>query len=169
MEDMYLELEFFGCIESTEAFKALVGALAKLDTYEDDTNAARQALVDANLEGEGFKIDEEMYNYRTDAVKGVIDVAKKYKIDLVSKVTAGGMDDQGTIQFVRGGHASFELPIMNNEVMVSSEVIAKLKKRNLTTLDQLDDFLSYFKVDDQPKFTVADEVIAEIFLPKRRA
>ncbi len=169
MEDMYLELEFFGCIESTEAFKALVGALAKLDTYEEDTNAARQALVDANLEGEGFKINEEMYNYRTDAVKGVIDVAKKYKIDLVSRVTAGGMDDQGTIQFVRGGHASFELPIMNNEVMVSSEVIAKLKKRNLTTLDQLDDFLSYFKVDDQPKFTVADEVIAEIFLPKRRA
>lgn len=168
MEDMYLELEFFGCIESTEAFKALVGALAKLDTYEHDTNAARQALVDANLEGEGFKINEDMYNYREDAVKGVIEVAKKYKIDLVATVTAGRMDDQGTIQFVRGGHASFELPIINNEVMVSKEVIATLKKRGVTTLDQLDSFLDHFKITDLPKFTVSDDVISEIFLPKRR-
>jgi hypothetical protein len=168
MEDMYLELEFFGQIETTEAFKALVGALAKLDTYEDDANAARQALIEANIEGEGFKINEDMYNIREDAVKGVIEVAKKYKIDLVSTVTAGGMDDQGTIQFVRGGFASFELPIMNNEVMVSSEVIAKLKKRGLTTLDQLDQFLGHFKVTDLPKFTVADEVIIDISLPKRR-
>jgi hypothetical protein len=169
MEDMYLDLEFFGRIESTDAFKALVGALAKLDAYEGDTNAARQALVDANLEGEGFKINEEMYNYRSDALGEIVKVARKHKIDLVAKVTAGGMDDQGTIQFVRGGLASFELPVMGDTVMVSSEVIAKLKARGLTTLDQLDEFLGYFKVDDQPKFTVADEVITEIFLPKRKA
>lgn len=167
MEDMYLELELFGQIETAEAFKALVTALAELDEYEDES-AARQALVDANLNGEGYKLSEELYDHYNDPLKEVIKVAKKHKIDLVAKVTAGGMDDQGKIQFVRDGFASFELPIMNDEVMVSQKVIAELKKRGLTSLDQLDEFLGYFKVDDQPKFTVADEVITEIFLPKRR-
>jgi hypothetical protein len=78
------------------------------------------------------------------------------------------MQDPGTIRFVRNGFASFELPTLNGEVAVTSEVIAKLKARGKTTLDDLDAFLGHFKVDDLPKFTVADEVIAEIFLPKRR-
>jgi hypothetical protein len=169
MEDMSLELEFFGQIESTEAFKALVGALTKFQSYEGDSNSARQALVDANLAGEGFKLDEELYDYYEDPLKELIKVAQKYKIDLVAKVTEGGMQDPGTIRFVRNGFASFELPTLNGEVAVTSEVIAKLKARGKTTLDDLDAFLGHFKVDDLPKFTVADEVIAEIFLPKRRA
>lgn len=169
MEDMYLNLEFFGRIETTEAFKGLVEALAKLDKYEGDKNAARQALVEANLEGEGFKIDEDCYNYRGDAVEEIIKAAKKHKIDLVAKITSGGYEDAGSIRFVRDGHASFELPIMNGEVAVTSAVVAKLKQRGLTTLDQLDEFLGCFKIDDLPKFTVADEVIADIFLPKRKA
>ncbi|NTF17128.1 M42 family metallopeptidase [Agrobacterium rubi] len=169
MEDMYLDLEFFGSIETTEAFKDLVTALTKLDDYEDDANAARQALVEANLEGQGFKIDRELYNYRSDAVEAIMQVAKKHKIDLVCKLTGGGMDDAGTIQFVRNGWVSIKLPIMNGEVMLDTKVIGKLKKTGMTTLDQLDDFLANFKVADQPKFTVSDEVIAEIFIPKRKA
>jgi hypothetical protein len=169
MEDMTLELEFFGEIKTTAAFKALVGALTKLDDYEDDANSARQALVDANLEGKGFKIEEYSYNYRSDALEEIIKVAKAHKIDLVATITEGGQYDPGTIRFVRNGHASFELPVMNYEPALTSEVIEKLKKRGITTIDQLDEFLGYFKVNDLPKFTVADEVISEIFLPKRRA
>jgi len=169
MDDTYLDLEFFGEIKTANAFRDLVGALAKLHAYEDDPNAARQALVDANLEGEGFKIDGEMYNCRSDAVETIMKVAKKHKIDLICKLTGGGMDDAGTIQFARDGWISIQLPIMNDEVLLGSEVIAKLKKTGMTTLDQLDGFLENFKATEQPKFTVSDDVIAEIFLPKRKA
>ena len=167
MEDMTLRIEFFGQIETTAAFKDLVKVIANLDEYEGDENSARQALVDANLEGEGFEIEESCYNYRSDTVNEIIKVAKKHKIDLVTTLTEGGMSNPGTIRFVRDGHASFELPTMDGKVSVNSDVIAKLKSRGMTTLDELDTFLDYFKVEDQPKFTVADEVIADIFLPKR--
>lgn len=169
MEDMTLELEFFGEIKTVEAFKALVQALTKLEEYEDDANSARQALVDANLEGKGFKIEEYSYNYRRDPVAEIIKVAKEYKIDLVATITEGGQYDPGTIRFVRNGHASFELPVINYEPALTSEVLAKLQQRGVKTLDELNEFLGYFKVDDLPKFTVSDDVIASIFMPKRRA
>jgi hypothetical protein len=128
----------FGQIETTAAFKDLVKVIANLDEYEGDENSARQALVDANLEGEGFEIEESCYNYRSDTVNEIIKVAKKHKIDLVTTLTEGGMSNPGTIRFVRDGHASFELPTMDGKVSVNSDVIAKLKSRGMTTLDELD-------------------------------
>jgi len=165
---MYLKIEFYGQIETTEAFKDLVKALARLHRYDGDENPARQALVDANLEGEGFALREDMYNYHSDAIEEIVRVAVKHKIDLVSKLTSGGMDDVGTIQFVRDGFASITLPIIGDEVALTTTVLGKLKNKGIKTVDQLEGFLDYFKVQDLPKFTVADEVITDIFLPKRR-
>ena len=169
MEDMYLEVEFFGEITTAEAFKDLVRALANLGEYEGDENAARQALVDANLAGEGFSLEEAMYDYRSDAREEIVKVAKKHKIYTVTKLTGGGMDDAGDIQFVRDGWVSIKLPVMNNEILIGTKEIERLKKTGMTTLDELDGFLDNFKVADQPKFAVSDEVITEIFLPKRKA
>lgn len=168
MEEMYLDIELFGEITTVEAFKDLVKALAKLEQYEDE-NAARQALVEANLEGEGLKIDEDLYNYHSDAREEIIKTAKKHKIYAISKLTGGGMDDAGDIQFTRDGWISIKLPIMNDKILIGTEEIERLRNQGMTTLDQLDGFLGNFKATDEPKFTVSDEVITEIFLPKRKA
>jgi hypothetical protein len=168
MEEMSLELELFGEIETAEAFKALVEALSKFSTYEGDVNAARAALLDANVEGEGFKLEEGLYDYYENPLAELIKVAAQHKIDLVAEVTEGGMQNPGTMRFVRNGLASFELPTMNGEVLVNAKVIAELRKRRMTTLDQLDDFLGHFHVDDLPKFTVSNDVIASIYMRKPR-
>ena len=56
-----------------------------------------------------------------------------------------------------------------DEVALTTTVLGKLKNKGITTVDHLEGFLGYFNVKDLPKFTVSDEVITDIFLPKRRA
>lgn len=169
MEDMTLQISIFGEITTAEAFNDLAKGLSRLDQFEGEVLAARQALVEANLEGKGLVIEEDCYNYRRDVREELLKVAKKHKLHMVSELSEGGMHDPGDIQFARDGWISIKLPVINQEVAVGPKEIQRLRKDGMTSLDQLEDFISNFKTTGHPAFSVADEVIAEIFLPKRRS
>lgn len=161
-----MEIAIHGQITSVAAFKALTEAMkSNLDEYEDDIGAARQALLDANLADEGLVISAEARNGDVDAIKAA---AVKHKID-ITVLSGEGPGWGASTYFVRDGYASFELPVVEGEIAVTTEVIDKLMARGITQLEQLKGLIDVFKTaGDQPRFGIADEVITEMFLPKRK-
>lgn len=167
MDDMTMEFEIFGEITTVEAFQDLSKALAPLDQFEGEANS-RQALIDANLEGNGLRITEYSYDYRSNVRDNVLMAAKRHNLLMVSTLTFNGSRHAGDMQPSRRDWISIMLPVLGREIVLRGSDVAELRERGTTPLNQLDDFVSNFKSDDHPPFWVADEVIAEIFPPKHR-
>lgn len=159
-----MKITIHGHIGTAAAFKALAEAMAAdLEQY-DDVSEARQALLDANLEDKGLVISAEAYN---GTVSAMTEAARKHKIDM-TVYSAEGPGWGASTYFVRNGIVSQELPVIDGEIAVTTQVIDKLMARGLTELSQLRSYIDIFKsADDQPNFNVSDEVISTMFIPKR--
>lgn len=157
-----MKITVHGQITTAAAFDALVKAIGKNLHHLD---SPKQMLLDANLADEGLVIEAESYN---GDIEEITKAAIKHKIDM-TVVSGEGPGWGASTYFIRDGRASFELPLIEDKIAVTLDVIDDLKKRGITTLDELAGFINIFaESENQPRFTVADEVITEMFLPKRK-
>lgn len=171
-DQVWTRINVTGELKDEGAFTALVEALgedlgdimiSKKNISTRESGAIKQALIDANLEGGGLHIEGSSRNAYVGTIK---QVAMKHKIDI--HVNTSGWGGWGpTVFIVKDGHLSQNLTEDGNSLAVSRQTIAKLMQRGMTSLAELNEFLDHYDFSDQPEFSIPDEVIAALFIPKR--
>lgn len=177
---MPLKIQIHGHIEQEAGFDALVDALASFYAFKVDytgrvqknadaranVNAARNMLLDKNMQDEGLEVE---FDYDPDgAVAALLDCGTKNRIDITVKRTWGANGD-GYVSFVRAGGKPIQLPLAAGKVAITEDTMRILRSRQMCSLDTIDRLLKVFEdAKNLPRFTLHDDVVTSAVLPRRK-
>jgi hypothetical protein len=177
---MALKIQIHGHIEQEAGFDALVGVLARFYAFKVDYNgriekspdlrasasAARNMLLDKNMQDEGLEIE---FDYDPEgAVEALMACGTENGIDITVKRTWGSYGEDGYVSFVRSGGQPLKLPLSGGKVAINEDTMRMLRSREMCTIDTIS---RLFKVLDDarnlPRFTLHDDIVTAAVLPKR--
>jgi hypothetical protein len=177
---MALKIQIHGHIEDVAAFDALATALARFYAFKVDhngyvkesgdaresVNAARNMLLDKNMQDEGLDI---AFEYEPDgAVAALMDCGRRNRIDMTVKRTWGSYGDAGYVVFVRDGGQSTRLPLADGKVAINEDTMLILRSREICSIDMINRLFKVLEdADKLARFTLADDVVTDAVLPRR--
>lgn len=176
---MSIAIKIHGQIDTIEAFNDLAAALSIMEAHTVESNgyvkrnvdtkaniaAARNILLERNMEDAGFDVE---YQYTPDeGVDALVAVAKKHAIDM-SFTRKWGQDGGGRLFMVRDGVETLKLPRVEGKVAVTIEIVREMAARGMASTEKLLEMMDTFEREPElPRFTIADDVVTEIVLPRR--
>lgn len=176
---MGITIQIHGAIESADVFNDLTEALGIMESHrvapsgyvttnpdgKANALAARNLLLQSNREDVGFSVE---YEYTPDeGVAALVAFAKKHVVDISFK-RKWGMDGSGQVFVVRDGVESIKLPLVNNKIAVTTDLVKKMAARGMSSTDELLDMMDKFEREPNlPRFSVADDVVMELVVPRR--